>query len=115
MKSPPRQVYYNTLETVGQRERYDALVTGPLRIFLETRLRSIYQYNMEFSSTLKFKRTEPDLFDSDAVEFRCGAEWYSISVAQFSINIGLYTEEDAAEPEFTEASRELPENLRQAA
>ncbi|MFS7919471.1 hypothetical protein Hanom_Chr03g00213031 [Helianthus anomalus] len=35
-EEPPRQVCYDTLEMVEQRERYDALVTGPLRIFLET-------------------------------------------------------------------------------
>ncbi|MFS7954577.1 hypothetical protein Hanom_Chr07g00632161 [Helianthus anomalus] len=36
-------------------------------------------------------------------------------VAQFGINLGLYTEEDAAGPKFTKAIRELPDNLRQAA
>ncbi|XP_021975147.1 uncharacterized protein LOC110870264 [Helianthus annuus] len=71
-EEPPRQVCYDTLETVGQRERYDALITAPLRIFLETRLRSIHEYNMEFLSTLTFNKNEQDRFDSDAVQFRCG-------------------------------------------
>ncbi|MFS7979097.1 hypothetical protein Hanom_Chr10g00923351 [Helianthus anomalus] len=57
-EEPPRQVCYKTLETVGQRERYDALVTGPLRIFLETRLRSIHEYNKEILSTLTFNKNE---------------------------------------------------------
>ncbi|MFS7945404.1 hypothetical protein Hanom_Chr06g00523901 [Helianthus anomalus] len=56
-EEPLRQVCYETIEMVRQRERYNALVTGPLRIFLETRLRSTHQYNMEFLSTLTFKRT----------------------------------------------------------
>ncbi|MFS7997556.1 hypothetical protein Hanom_Chr12g01143141 [Helianthus anomalus] len=114
-EEPPRHVCYDTLDAVGQRERYDALVTGPLRIYLETRLWSIHKYNLEFLRTLKYKRTEPDLFYSDAVEFRCGAVWYSFSVAQFGVHFGLYTEEDAAKAEFTKALRELPDNFRHAA
>ncbi|MFS7965642.1 hypothetical protein Hanom_Chr09g00764601 [Helianthus anomalus] len=66
-EEPPRQVCYDTLETVGKRERYKNLVMGPLRVFLETELQSVYEFNLEFSSSLTFKKDKEDMFDTDAV------------------------------------------------
>ncbi|MFS8034560.1 hypothetical protein Hanom_Chr17g01582601 [Helianthus anomalus] len=51
----PRQVCLDTLEVVGQIDRFNNLVTGPLRATLCTRLHSVHDYNMEFYSTFTFK------------------------------------------------------------
>ncbi|KAF5797150.1 hypothetical protein HanXRQr2_Chr08g0360291 [Helianthus annuus] len=109
----PRQVCMDLLGAVNQLDRFHNLVTGPLRAALCTRLRSVHEYNLEFYSTLAFK-TRADPFDSDGVEFRCGGNVYSISIAQFGSIVGLYAEEDAGDEENTGGLREIPENQCQA-
>ncbi|MFS7978578.1 hypothetical protein Hanom_Chr10g00917091 [Helianthus anomalus] len=51
-----REVCYDTLDTVGQSERYDRLVTGPLRIFLESPFQLVHEFNLEFLSTFTLKK-----------------------------------------------------------
>ncbi|KAJ0845210.1 hypothetical protein HanRHA438_Chr15g0711021 [Helianthus annuus] len=109
----PRQVCMDLLGTVNQWDRFNNLVTEPLRADLTTRLRSVHEYNLEFYSTFVFN-SRCDPFDNDGVEFRCGGTKYSISMAQFGSIVGLYAEEDAGNEENTGGLRELPENERQA-
>ncbi|KAF5767721.1 hypothetical protein HanXRQr2_Chr14g0628021 [Helianthus annuus] len=110
----PRQVCLDTLEALGQIDRFNNLVTGPLRSALCTRLHSVHEYNMEFYSTFAFKaKAEP--FDNEGVEFRCAGEKFSISIAQFGAIIGLYDEADARDEENTGGLRKLPQDQRQAA
>ncbi|MFS8008791.1 hypothetical protein Hanom_Chr14g01277031 [Helianthus anomalus] len=64
----PRQVCLDPLEVVGQIDRFNNLVTGPLRAALCTRLHSVHEYNMEFYSTFALKaKVEP--FDNEDVIF----------------------------------------------
>ncbi|KAJ0927367.1 hypothetical protein HanRHA438_Chr04g0182051 [Helianthus annuus] len=102
------------LGTVNQLDRFNNIVTGPLRAALCTRLRSVHEYHMEFYSTFAFK-SRADPFDNDGVEFRSGGTVDSISIAQFGAIVGLYTEEDAGDEENTGGLREIPENRRQSA
>ncbi|KAF5773883.1 hypothetical protein HanRHA438_Chr13g0604371 [Helianthus annuus] len=67
---------------------------------------------MEFYSTFKFK-AKADPFDEDGVEFRCTREVLSISIAQFGVNVGLFTQEESFEEEFMGGLREIPINMRQ--
>ncbi|KAJ0567419.1 hypothetical protein HanIR_Chr06g0284571 [Helianthus annuus] len=98
---------------VNQLDRFNNLVTGPLRVALTTRLRSVHDCTMEFYSTFTFNsRCNP--FDNEGVAFRCGGTRYSISMAQFGAIVGLYTEEDSGSEENTGGVRELDENARQA-
>ncbi|KAJ0936762.1 hypothetical protein HanRHA438_Chr03g0134741 [Helianthus annuus] len=99
---------------VNQLDRFNNLVTGPLRITLTTRLRSVHECTMEFYSTFTFN-SRCDPFDNDGVAFRCGGTKYSISMAQFGAIVGLYTEEDSGSEENTGGVRDLDENERQAA
>ncbi|KAJ0627425.1 hypothetical protein HanHA89_Chr01g0025231 [Helianthus annuus] len=99
---------------VNQLDRVNNLVTGPLRIALTTRLRSVHECTMEFYSTFTFN-SRCDPFDNDGVTFRCGGTRYSISMAQFGVIIGLYTEEDSGNEENTGGVRDLNENECQAA
>ncbi|MFS7913653.1 hypothetical protein Hanom_Chr02g00144201 [Helianthus anomalus] len=56
----PKQVCLDTLEAVGQLERYNALVTGSLRVALGTRLHAVHEYSMEFYISFAFKeKAEP--------------------------------------------------------
>ncbi|KAF5765971.1 hypothetical protein HanXRQr2_Chr15g0709851 [Helianthus annuus] len=86
----------------------------PLQVALGTRLHSVYEYSMEFYSTFKFK-AKADPFDSDGVEFICVGELFSISIAQFGVLVGLYTEDESVEEEFTGGLREILNNMRQMA
>ncbi|MFS7988083.1 hypothetical protein Hanom_Chr11g01030411 [Helianthus anomalus] len=87
----PRQVCLETLEAVGQLDRFNTLVTGPLGVALCTRFHVVHEYNMEFYITFTFKaKVEP--FDGEGVEFRCAGEMLSISIAQFGVQIGLFSE-----------------------
>ncbi|KAF5768592.1 hypothetical protein HanXRQr2_Chr14g0638171 [Helianthus annuus] len=99
---------------VNQLVRFNNLVTGPLRIALSTKIRSVHECTMEFYSTFTFN-SRCDPFDNDGVAFRCGGTKYSISMAQFGAIVGLYTEEDLGSEENTEGVRDLDENERQAA
>ncbi|KAM0035960.1 hypothetical protein Hdeb2414_s0015g00452691 [Helianthus debilis subsp. tardiflorus] len=110
----PRQVCTDLLAMVNQLDRFNNLVTGPLRVVLTTRLRSVHECNMEFYSTFMFN-SRSDPFDSDGVQFRCGGTRYSISMAQFGSIVGLFVVEDASNEENTGGMRELDENERQAA
>ncbi|KAJ0880663.1 hypothetical protein HanRHA438_Chr10g0465771 [Helianthus annuus] len=110
----PRQVCTDLLGLVNQWDRFNNLVTGPLRVALTTRLRSVPEYTMEFYSTFVFN-SRCDPFDNEGVEFRCGGTKYLISMAQFGSMVGLYAEEDAGNEENTGGLRELSENERQAA
>ncbi|MFS8022870.1 hypothetical protein Hanom_Chr16g01444601 [Helianthus anomalus] len=108
-KKPPRKVCLDTLEIVGQIDRFNNLVTGPLRAALCTRLHSVHEYNMEFYSTFALKgKVEP--FDIEGVEFCCAGNMFSISIAHFGAIIGLYAEEDAGDEENTGGLRELPQD-----
>ncbi|MFS7978004.1 hypothetical protein Hanom_Chr10g00910591 [Helianthus anomalus] len=71
----PRKVCYDTLEMVGQRDRYDNLMTGPLRIFFEAPLQSVYEFNLEFLSTFSLKKDIENMFDNEPVTFQCGGTW----------------------------------------
>ncbi|KAJ0685882.1 hypothetical protein HanLR1_Chr11g0408101 [Helianthus annuus] len=110
----PKQACLETLEAVGQLYRYNTLVTGPLRVALGARLHSVHEYSMEFYSSFAFKaKAEP--FDEEGVQFRCVGEVLSISIVQFGVNVGLFTEEASVEEENTGGLRELPNNMRQTA
>ncbi|MFS7965641.1 hypothetical protein Hanom_Chr09g00764591 [Helianthus anomalus] len=39
-------------------------------------------------------------------------EWYSISVSQFGVDVGIYTKEEIVEPIFTDSLREMPDKTR---
>ncbi|XP_035837816.1 uncharacterized protein LOC118485613 [Helianthus annuus] len=55
LEENPRQVCINTLEAVNQLDRFNTIVTGPLRAALCTRLHSKHEYIMEFYSRLTMK------------------------------------------------------------
>uniref|UniRef100_A0A251S4M2 Uncharacterized protein n=1 Tax=Helianthus annuus TaxID=4232 RepID=A0A251S4M2_HELAN len=99
---------------VNQLDRFNNIVTGPLAVALNTRLRSVSQCTMEFYSTFAFK-SRVDPFDNEGVAFRCGGTQYSISMAQFGSIIGLYGEEESGNEENTGGLRDLDETERQAA
>ncbi|KAJ0540274.1 hypothetical protein HanHA300_Chr08g0296381 [Helianthus annuus] len=110
----PRQACTDLLTLVNQLDRFNNIVTGPLRVALTTRLRSVHQCTMEFYSTFTFtSRCDP--FDNEGVAFRCGGTNYSISMAQFGAIVGLYAEEESGNEENTGGLRDLDENDRQAA
>ncbi|XP_021975392.1 uncharacterized protein LOC110870522 [Helianthus annuus] len=109
----PRQACMDLLALVNQLDRFNNLITGPLRIALTTRLRSVHECTMEFYSTFTFN-SRGDPFDNDRVAFRCGGTRYSISMAQFGSIVRLYTEEDSGNEENTGGVRDLDENERQA-
>ena len=96
----PRQACMELLTMVNQLDRFNNLVTGPLRVALTARQRSVHKYNLEFYSTFVFN-SRCDPFDNDGVQFRCGGTKYSISMAQFESIVGLYSEEDAGNEENT--------------
>ncbi|KAJ0692972.1 hypothetical protein HanPI659440_Chr15g0591951 [Helianthus annuus] len=99
---------------VNQLDRFNNIVTGPLAVALNTRLRSVHQCTMEFYSTFNFtSRCDP--FDNEGVAFRCGRTRYSISMAQFGAIIGLYGEEESGNEENTGGLRDLDATERQAA
>ncbi|KAJ0618264.1 hypothetical protein HanLR1_Chr02g0048921 [Helianthus annuus] len=101
------------LGAVNQLDRFNNLVTGPLRSVLCTRHRSVHEYNLEFYSTFMFN-SRSDPFDNDGVEFGCGGTKYSISMAQFGSIVGLYAEEEEGTEENTGGLRELSEDECQA-
>ncbi|KAJ0534021.1 hypothetical protein HanIR_Chr09g0415051 [Helianthus annuus] len=110
----PRRACTDLLTLVNQLDRFNNIVTGPLAVALNTRLRSVHQCTMEFYSTFTFtSRCDP--FDNEGVAFRCGGTRYSISMAQFGAIVGLYGEEESGNEENTGGLRDLDENERQAA
>ncbi|KAM0057492.1 hypothetical protein Hdeb2414_s0005g00158811 [Helianthus debilis subsp. tardiflorus] len=81
----------DTLEAVNQIDRFNNLVTGPLRAALCTRLHSVHEYNMEFYSTFVFKTRAIRLtMGGGGVKFCCAGVMYLISIAQFVAIVGLY-------------------------
>ncbi|XP_076948181.1 uncharacterized protein LOC143620357 [Bidens hawaiensis] len=84
----------DTLKHVNQWNRYKNIVRGPWKRVLGQRGEAITELTKEFLVSFQIKTKKPDMWDEDAIEFRCGGEWRTTSFTQLGINLGIYTEEE---------------------
>jgi hypothetical protein len=97
-----RTICWETLDTLGQKERTELLLPPPwMRMFAISR-RQFNEMTLEFYATFQFESARR-MTDTTAIRFRLGGIWRSCSVAQFGMYAGFYTADELTSPLFTES------------
>ena len=81
--------------------RLGELITPRWRRLLDVRRPAYHELTLEFHSTFRFDSAR--LTSLGAVSFALGRRTHIMSVAQFAVHAGLYTEEETSQPVFTES------------
>ncbi|KAI3815487.1 hypothetical protein L1987_15156 [Smallanthus sonchifolius] len=96
------------IDAIGQRDRWNDLVTAPWRRVFRLHAIQYIELMMEFFSTYQFDYPCADLELPETVRFRLGGEWRVMSVARFGRLLGLYTGQELQTELFTEGITEFP-------
>ncbi|XP_076924956.1 uncharacterized protein LOC143587593 [Bidens hawaiensis] len=84
----------DTVRNVNQWDRYQIIVRGPWRRVFNQTGDSVTELTKEFLASFNFKKKKFDMWDTKAIEFRCGGVWHTTSVTQLGIDLGIYTGEE---------------------
>ncbi|KAD5802902.1 hypothetical protein E3N88_14262 [Mikania micrantha] len=91
------------LERLGRLEEFDAVVRDEWRTALDCRWPQYMELTVEFHST--FRQMSGSFDDPAAVSFALGRRTFSMSIPQFAIATGFYTDEQVRAPEFAQSLR----------
>ena len=90
LPEPHFRVCEETLRRVNQWERYQRIVPEPWkRVFNQTE-ESVLELTKEFLATFKFLTKKFDMWEPEAIEFRCGGVWRKTSVTKLGVDLGIY-------------------------
>ncbi|KAI7731661.1 hypothetical protein M8C21_012807 [Ambrosia artemisiifolia] len=103
-----RRLDFATMNILGQKKRWDDIVTGPWRKLFRIHQVQYVELVMEFFATYEFPNPNQDLQDSRAIRFRLGGRWMEISVARLGEILGLYTAEEIDSELFTAGIIDFP-------
>ncbi|KAD5961049.1 hypothetical protein E3N88_12522 [Mikania micrantha] len=98
-----RNIDWELLDQLGQRDRIERLLGPRWTTVLACDWPQYKELALEFHSTFMYDDSE---FDSmDAVSFALGRRVYEMSIPQFAVATGFYTEEEVMLPRFTTCLR----------
>ncbi|XP_076945501.1 ATPase GET3D, chloroplastic-like [Bidens hawaiensis] len=87
-----------TLKRVNQWERHKKFMKGPWSRFLNQKVKAVTDLTKEFLVSFSFKTRNLTMWGEDAVEFMCGGEWYTASMTQLGIDLGIHTSDETDSP-----------------
>ncbi|KAI3795443.1 hypothetical protein L1987_38098 [Smallanthus sonchifolius] len=96
------------IDAIGQRDRWNDLVTALWRRLFRVHAIQYVELVMEFFSSYDFDYPCADLEQQETIRFRLGGEWRVMSVARFGRLLGLYTRQELHTEIFTDGITEFP-------
>ncbi|KAK1421797.1 hypothetical protein QVD17_24429 [Tagetes erecta] len=102
------QLDWDLLERLGSRHRVMELLGPKLRSILSVRDPQYKELVLEFHCTFKFKDGNFDQWN--AVSFSLGRQMHEMSIAQFGVISGFYTQEEVVAEEFSTSCRGVFKN-----
>ncbi|KAI3732773.1 hypothetical protein L1987_63981 [Smallanthus sonchifolius] len=103
-----RRLEPSAIDAIGQRHRWNDLVTAPWHHLFRLHAIQYVELVMEFFSTYEFDYPCADLKQPETIRFRLGGEWRVMSVARFGRLLGLYTRQELHTEIFTDGITEFP-------
>jgi hypothetical protein len=96
---------WEVMDQLGERARLEGLLSERWRAALAAPAQQYLELTVEFISTLQ--HTLGDFSAPTVVSFSLGRRIYDMSIPQFAVATGLYTEADVADPQFETRIRGL--------
>ncbi|KAD3640814.1 hypothetical protein E3N88_30037 [Mikania micrantha] len=98
-----RNINWELVDQLGQRDRLERLLGPKWRRVLACDWPQYKELTIEFHSTFMYDDSE---FESlDAISFSLGRRVYEMSIPQFAVVCGFYTEDEALSPDFVQVLR----------
>jgi len=98
-----KTIDWDMLDVIGQRGRIKELLGPKFRAALCLRERQYKELTLEFLCT--FRSKEGNFDQPDAVSFALGRQMYEMTVAEFGVATGFYTEDEVNTAEFNTSLR----------